>query len=284
MRLARVRTRSSGVWLARLEDAEAVLLAQESSHVAADALREALADGLDLAGPGDRVALEGVALLAPVGRPSKVVGVGLNYTDHAAEAGLALPSVPLVFFKAPSAILAPGEPIRLPSKHFTQVDYEVELAVVIGTRLAGAVPDPLTHVLGYTIGNDVSARDAQFAEVQVGRAKSFDTFCPLGPWIVTADEVDPAAGLGIGTTINCQRLQDGSTADMVFSVSEILRYLGETITLEAGDVILTGTPAGVGVCRTPQLFLAAGDEVCCWIEGIGSLTNAVHQPMRSHGG
>jgi 2-keto-4-pentenoate hydratase/2-oxohepta-3-ene-1,7-dioic acid hydratase in catechol pathway len=156
-----------------------------------------------------------------------------------------------------------------------EVDYETELAVVIGRRAAGQVRDPMAHVLGYTVCNDVSARDAQFADGQWVRGKSFDTFCPLGPWIVTASELPNPQSLGIGCTVSGEKLQDGSTTEMIFPVAELVSYIARFMTLEAGDVIATGTPYGVGFARDPQRFLRDGDEVMCWVEGIGELTNPV---------
>ncbi|MHB8451784.1 MAG: fumarylacetoacetate hydrolase family protein [Mycobacteriales bacterium] len=263
------------MWLARLDGDTAVLLAPESRHPAADALREALASGADLAGSGSTLPLGELTLLAPVARPSKVLAVGLNYADHARETGATRPAAPLIFAKAPSSIVGPEEPIRFSPAQSTQVDYEAELAVVIGTRGTGDLADPLAHVLGYTICNDVSARDAQFTDGQWVRAKSFDTFCPLGPWLVTPDEVGDVQALRIGTTIDGEKLQDGSTADMIFKVPELIRYLARFITLEPGDVIATGTPAGVGFTRTPPRYLADGERVSCWVHGIGELTNPV---------
>ena len=274
MKIARVLV-DGQVWLARVETDVAILLAEESDHPAADALREALAGGIDLRTSGAEVGLDEVRLLAPVARPSKILAIGLNYADHARETGAEVPAVPLVFAKAPSSVIGPGDPISWRSEDSTEVDYEAELAVVIGVRATGPLANPLAHVFGFTVCNDVSARDAQFADGQWVRGKSFDTFCPLGPWIVTRDEIDDCQKLGIGCTVSGDKLQDGTTADMIFGVGQLVGYLARFITLEPGDVIATGTPAGVGLSRRPPRYLADGEEVTCWIAGIGELVNPV---------
>jgi 2-keto-4-pentenoate hydratase/2-oxohepta-3-ene-1,7-dioic acid hydratase in catechol pathway len=252
------------------------LLVRESDHPAGDALREALADPDALAGkPHSSITLDEAVLLAPVGRPSKILAIGLNYGDHARESGAEIPPAPLVFAKAPTSIIGPNELIRWRSADSTQVDYEAELAVVIGARAAGDLEDPMNHVFGYTVGNDVSARDAQFSDGQWVRGKSFDTFCPLGPWIATRDEITDCQSLGIGTRINDLDYQKSTTAEMIFPVADLVAYLARFMTLEPGDVILTGTPWGVGFVRTPPVFLRDGDTVVCWVEGIGELRNIV---------
>lgn len=274
MRLARARV-DGQVWLVRLEEDRAVLLTAESNHPAADVLREALADRIDLAGSGRRCPLSQAQLLAPVARPSKVLAIGLNYADHARESDIDIPDAPLVFAKMPSSIIGPDQPIRYATADSAEVDYEAELAVIIGRRAAGVLDDPLAHVLGYTVCNDVSARDAQFGDGQWIRGKSFDTFCPLGPWLVTADEIPDPQALNIGCTLNGEKVQDSSTAEMIFPVAELLRYLARFITLNPGDVIATGTPYGVGFARRPPRYLQHGDEVTCWVDGIGELRNRV---------
>jgi 2-keto-4-pentenoate hydratase/2-oxohepta-3-ene-1,7-dioic acid hydratase in catechol pathway len=276
MRIVRVAV-SGGIHLARVEHESYILLHRESAHPAADALREALDLDLDLAADGERVAASAAALLAPVIRPSKVIAVGLNYADHARESGVDVPSAPLLFTKSPGAIIGPGDAICFSRDQSSQVDYESELAVVIGSRAQGHLSDPMKHVFGYTICNDVSARDAQFGDGQWVRGKSFDTFCPLGPWIITSDELSEPQALGIGCTVSGEKLQDGSTQDMIFSVAQIITYVASFMTLEPGDVIATGTPFGVGFAREPKRFLGDGDEVTCWIEGVGELTNPVRE-------
>lgn len=274
MKLARV-LHDDDIWLARLELDEAVLLHAESCHPAADALREALGERIDLAGQGQAVPTSAVTFLSPVASPSKILAIGLNYADHARESGAAPPERPLVFAKAPSSIVGPGDAIRFRAIDSGQVDYEAELAVVIGQRASGQLKDPMAHVLGYTVCNDVSARDVQFADGQWVRGKSFDSFCPLGPHVVTADELPDPQVLGIGCSINGEKLQDSTTGEMIFAVEDLIGFLAQFMTLEPGDVIATGTPYGVGFARTPPRYLADGDNVTCWVEGIGELTNPV---------
>ncbi len=203
--------------------------------------------------------------------------VGLNYRDHAEETGAELPTAPLLFAKWPNTLIGPGEPIVIPGET-GQVDYEAELGVVIGTRTRRvAEAQALEAVRGYICVNDVSARDLQFADGQWTRGKSPDTFCPVGPRLVPREEVDDPQVLAIRCIVNGKVLQDSSTAQMVFSVAEIIAYASRTITLEPGDLIATGTPAGVGVFREPKVLLEDGDEVTVEIEGLGSLTNPVQQ-------
>lgn len=274
MKLARV-DHAGTRYLARLEGEATVLLAEESSHPAADALREALAAGRDLGAEGDTVATDEVTLLAPVRAPSKVLCIGLNYADHCRETGTEPPTSPVLFAKTTNSIIGPGEDIAVRADDTTRADYEAELAVIIGRRASRIESDPLDHVLGYTVCNDVSARDAQFDDGQWLRGKSFDTFCPLGPWIVTADEIGDPQALGIRCDVSGQRLQDSTTAEMLFGVAELVVYLSRFLTLEPGDVIATGTPFGVGFARTPPRYLQPGDEVTVTVDGIGSLTNPV---------
>ncbi|MGH2808936.1 MAG: fumarylacetoacetate hydrolase family protein [Actinomycetota bacterium] len=219
--------------------------------------------------------LSEVSLAAPVPRPGKIVCIGLNYRDHAAESGAEPPERPLVFSKYGTSVIGPGDAIQLPA-FTTEVDYEAELGVVIGVIARGVpVTSALDHVFGYTCVNDVSARDLQFADGQWVRGKSLDTFCPVGPWIVTADEVPDPQVLGVRCEVNGRVLQDSSTSEMIFSVAELVSYISEGITLEPGDLIATGTPAGVGFTRTPPIYLAPGDSVDVSIERIGSLINPV---------
>jgi 2-keto-4-pentenoate hydratase/2-oxohepta-3-ene-1,7-dioic acid hydratase in catechol pathway len=211
----------------------------------------------------------------PIERPGKIICVGLNYRDHAEEQKLELPPRPLLFAKWPSAAVGPGEPIVLPSLS-QEVDYEAELGVVIGARARAIDSDgALDVVAGYVCVNDVTARDLQFADGQWTRAKSLDTFCPVGPELVPAAEIPDPHGLAIRCLVNGEVLQDSSTAHMVFGVGEIVAFASEAITLEPGDLIATGTPAGVGYTRTPPRFLAPGDTVTVEIEGVGALTNPV---------
>jgi 2,4-didehydro-3-deoxy-L-rhamnonate hydrolase len=212
-------------------------------------------------------------------RPGKIVCVGLNYRDHAEEQGLALPAFPLLFAKWPTAVVGHGDAIILPSVT-SEVDYEAELGVVIGERARGVSLERAFEVVaGYVCANDVTARDLQFSDGQWTRLKSFDTFCPVGPEIVPASEVGDPQNLRIRCLVNGEPLQDSSTSHMVFGVAEIIAFVSEAITLEPGDLIATGTPAGVGYTRTPPRFLAPGDEVSVEIERVGALTN----PVRADG-
>lgn len=211
----------------------------------------------------------------PIGRPGKIVCIGLNYKDHAAEAEMELPKRPLLFAKWPNTLIGPGEPIRLP-RQSAEVDYEAELAVVIGRPASRiSVADALDVVEGYLCLNDVSARDLQFADGQWTRGKSLDSFCPVGPVLVPASEVPDPQRLRLRCILNGEVVQDATTADMIFSVAELIAYISDGIALEPGDLIATGTPPGVGFVRTPPVFLAAGDEVTVEIDGIGTLTNPV---------
>lgn len=205
----------------------------------------------------------------------KIVCAGMNYRDHAAEAGLDVPERPVLFAKWPNSLVGPGDPIVIPS--FTsQVDYEAELGAVIGRRSRDLeVGEALSAVTGYVCVNDVSARDLQFADGQWTRAKSLDTFCPIGPRLVPAEDVGDPQALRIRCLVNGEVLQDSSTANMVFSVAELVAYASRGMTLEPGDLIATGTPAGVGFTRKPPIFLKPGDEVTVEIERIGALTNPV---------
>jgi 2-keto-4-pentenoate hydratase/2-oxohepta-3-ene-1,7-dioic acid hydratase in catechol pathway len=218
-------------------------------------------------------------LLAPV-QPWAILCIGLNYRKHAEETGAKIPAYPVVFVKLPGALQNPGDPIVLP-RHLRsdKVDYECELAVVIGRRCRNvSAAAALDHVLGYTCGNDVSARDWQAPERGGGqwcRAKSFDTFCPLGPCLVTRDEIPDPQRLGLRTRLNGAVMQEGNTDDMLFPVAELIAFVSGSTTLEAGTVILTGTPPGVGVARKPPVFLKPGDEVIVEIDRIGRLTNPV---------
>ena len=210
----------------------------------------------------------------PIAVPSKIICIGLNYRDHAAESGMAIPERPLIFSKWPNALIGPGDAIVLPTLS-DQVDYEAELGVVIGTRAAKvAVADALAHVKGYCCTNDVSARDVQLGDGQWARGKSLDTFCPVGP-LVPASQVPDPQQLRVRAILNGETMQDASTADMIFSVAEIISFISLGITLEPGDLILTGTPPGVGFARKPPIFLRAGDEITVEIDGLGSLSNPV---------
>ena len=206
-------------------------------------------------------------------RPGKIICVGLNYRDHAEETGAELPKAPLLFAKWGNTLIGHGDPILLPAES-AQVDYEAELGVVIGTggrHIAEA--QALDHVAGYICVNDVSARDLQFGDGQWTRGKSPDTFCPVGPRLVAREEIDDPQQLGIRCILNGETMQDSSTAQMIFSVAEIIAYVSRIITLEPGDLIATGTPAGVGTSRTPKRWIRPGERVRVEIDGLGALEN-----------
>ena len=223
----------------------------------------------------DSFDLDKVKLHTPLANPPRVFAIGLNYRDHAAESKMALPRVPVVFFKLTTAIVGPGEKIVLPANS-AQPDYEAELAFVVGK---GGYRIPASawreHVCGYTIVNDVSARDVQFATTQWSLAKSFPTFCPMGPAIVTADEIADPHELAISLSINGEVLQSSNTRELIFKIPELVEYISSITPLLPGDIVSTGTPAGVGMGRTPQRWLKAGDQVTVTVEGLGSLTNPV---------
>ncbi len=219
--------------------------------------------------------LEGARLLAPL-RPRKIVAIGLNYLDHIKEAGLEPPQRPPVFAKFTTSVIADGDEIRVDRAVTQRVDWEVELAVVIGrTAQRVAEADALAHVFGYTVANDVSARDVQYADGQWVRGKSLDTFCPLGPVIVTADEIADPQALPLRTRVNGEIVQDSSTSEMLVGVAGLISYCSHNFTLEAGDVIVTGTPWGCGEFSDPQRSLHDGDVVEVEVEGIGALRNLV---------
>ena len=208
-------------------------------------------------------------------RPGKIVCVGLNYRDHAEEQGVELPEAPLLFAKFTTSLIGPGDPIVIPSITH-QVDYEAELGVVIGERVQGiSRENALQAVRGYLCLNDVSARDLQFSDGQWTRAKSLDTFCPIGPELVPAEDIPDPQSLAIRAIVNGEALQDSSTSKMIFTVAEIIAHVSRAITLEPGDLIATGTPAGVGAFRDPPIWLRPGDEVTIEIEDVGSLTNPI---------
>jgi len=212
---------------------------------------------------------------APVPRPGKIVCIGLNYRDHAAELGIAVPTLPTIFSKFPSCVIAPGEQVVIPEGS-EQVDYEAELAVVIGRRASRVSADrAYDHVLGYTAFNDVTARDFQFSDVQWQRGKSCDTFAPMGQTIATTDEIPDPHTLRVTMRVNGALMQDSNTSQMIFGVPALIEFVSRSITLEPGDVIATGTPAGVGYGRKPPVFVQAGDVMEVAIEGVGGLDNPV---------
>jgi 2,4-didehydro-3-deoxy-L-rhamnonate hydrolase len=232
-----------------------------------------------LAEVGFQENLEQHNLARPIEKPTKVICIGLNYRDHAIEAGMAIPSVPVVFTRFNSTLLDPFEDIEHDSSLTSELDYEVELVIVIGTtgkRIAKE--NAMQNVLGYSVCNDVSARDLQMGKDTSGqwtRGKNVDATCPIGPWIVTKDEIPDPQNLKLGCTVNGVTLQNSSTSEMIFGVEELVHRLSFWFTLEAGDVIITGTPVGVGFARKPPIFLKPGDVTKVWVEGIGEIENKV---------
>ncbi len=214
----------------------------------------------------------------PVGQVGKIIGIGLNYSDHAAEAGMQIPTEPIVFMKATSSIIGPNDTVRIP-RGSTKTDWEVELAVIIG-RPAKYVSEAeaLSHVAGYCIGNDVSEREYQIERLgQWTKGKSCDTFGPLGPWMVTPEEVGDPQGLDLRLEVNGARMQTGTTGAMVFTVAQVIAYLSQMMTLQSGDVILTGTPPGVGMGMKPPKYLKEGDEMVLEISKLGQQRQQVAQ-------
>lgn len=224
---------------------------------------------------GEDVDLGAAKLRSPVARPPKIICIGLNYRDHAEESKLPIPEVPTVFAKFPTAVIGHRDPIILP-KASQKPDYEAEFAVVIG-KGGRYIPQERwrEHVFGYTILNDVSARDFQMATTQWTMGKTFDTFAPIGPWIVTADEIEDPHNLRISLRLNGKVMQDSNTSNLIFKLPRLIEFLSSVFTLEPGDIIATGTPAGVGFARTPPVWLKPGDDVAVSIEGIGELSNPV---------
>jgi 2-keto-4-pentenoate hydratase/2-oxohepta-3-ene-1,7-dioic acid hydratase in catechol pathway len=207
--------------------------------------------------------------------PGKIIAIGRNYAEHAKETGSALPDKPLIFAKFPSSVIGPGDAITWRESITTQVDWEVELAVIIGQRAREvSEEDALNYVYGYTVANDVTARDLQQKlDTQWTRGKSLDTFCPLGPYIVTRDEIADPQNLAVKTTVNGEVMQDSNTSNMIFNVKHLISYSSRMFTLEPGDIILTGTPDGVGMGRKPPVFLKDGDTVTVSVEGVGEISN-----------
>ncbi len=223
---------------------------------------------------GPSYPLSSLQLLAPLTRPGKIMAIGQNYTDHCRECNAPIPTRPILFAKFPSTVIGPGDEIRWRTDLTAQVDWEAELCVVIGqTARRVSEEQALDYVLGYTVLNDVTARDLQKGDGQWVRSKSLDTFCPIGPAIVTADEIADPQALGIRSWVNGAVMQDSNTREMIFSVRYLIAFLSAAFTLCPGDLIATGTPNGVGVGRNPQVFLQDGDVVEVEVDGIGRLRN-----------
>ncbi len=239
-----------------------------------DSMRQLLRRGVTPARTYERVPLDKATLLAPL-IPGKIIAIGKNYAEHAAETGSAPPDKPIIFAKFPSSVIGPGEPITWRSSITSEVDWEAELAVVIGKRAREvSEDDALDYVFGYCVANDVSARDLQQRiDAQWTRGKSLDTFCPLGPYIVTRDEIPDPQNLDIKTTVDGKVMQNSNTKHMIFNVRHLISYCSRMFTLEPGDLILTGTPDGVGMGRKPPRFLADGEVVTVSVEGIGEVSN-----------
>jgi 2-keto-4-pentenoate hydratase/2-oxohepta-3-ene-1,7-dioic acid hydratase in catechol pathway len=230
-------------------------------------VRDRLASGDLTPADGPAFPLAEVTLLAPVPRPRAIFGIGLNYAAHAAEQGKELPRYPIVFMKLPSSVVPPAGPVRRPAV-VEQLDYEAELALVIGAE---------GRIAGYAVADDVSARDLQGRESQWTRAKGFDTSCPWGPWITTPDDVPDPQALRISSQVNGETRQDSTTADLIFGPQACVDFLRETCTLEPGDLILTGTPSGVGMALDPPRFLQPGDVVRIEIESLGAIEHRIEQ-------
>jgi 2-keto-4-pentenoate hydratase/2-oxohepta-3-ene-1,7-dioic acid hydratase in catechol pathway len=230
---------------------------------------------VDASTPDTAYSLGTVKLLAPIPKPRKLICVGLNYRDHAIETGAAIPNVPTIFNKFATAVIAPGDNIVLP-KVSKKPDYEAEFAFVVGKGGRHISADNWkNHVFGYTIVNDVSARDYQLATTQWLMGKTFDTFAPMGPWIVTADAIQDPHNLDISLDINGETLQHSNTRELIFKIPDLLAFLSSVFTLEPGDIVSTGTPSGVGMARNPPRFLQPGDDVAVKIAAIGELRNPV---------
>jgi 2-keto-4-pentenoate hydratase/2-oxohepta-3-ene-1,7-dioic acid hydratase in catechol pathway len=247
-------------------DAESFLAAGAAALASARSL-------VGSAAPGGTVPLASVQLLSPLLAPPRIFCVGLNYLDHAAESKMAVQAVPTIFMKLASSITGPDSNILLPANS-TQPDYEAELAVVIGSRASNVTRENWREcVFGYTILNDVSARDVQLATSQWTLGKSFPTFCPIGPWVVTADELTDPHSLDVRLTIDGETLQQANTRDLIFDIPAVLGYISAIVALGPGDIVSTGTPQGVGLGRKPQRWLRPGEEVAIDISGIGRLVN-----------
>ena len=272
MKLACIRL-GPGAALVEVDELSARVLVIDTQEPWFDPLRAWLYQDKPTAS-AEVAAFHAADLLAPVKAPSKIIAIGLNYRDHAAEQKRELPKAPMLFTKAPSSIAGPNDEIVFSTAASDKVDYENELGVVIGRRCRNiSEADALDYVLGYTICNDVSARDAQRTDGQFFRAKSFDTFCPVGPYIVTSDEISDPQALAMRTYVNDELRQNSNTSDMIFGVAESISYISKYLTLEPGDIISTGTPAGVG--EAMGQFLQNGDVVRCEIDGLGVLQNTV---------
>lgn len=277
MRIARIEVEGREDFALRADDATWIPLsdigiaARTTGELLAQ--RKALAS-IDVSGRG--LTATDVTFLAPIVSPTKILAVGLNYISHTDETNSQQPETPMIFAKFPNSLNGPHSAIIVDSDLTDKPDYEVELAAVIGRRAKGvSEEDALDYVFGYAVANDVSARDWQRRDGQFCRSKSFDTFAPIGPWITTADEVADPQKLSLQSTVNGEMRQHSTTSDMVFSIAHLIWYLSRGLTLLPGDVLLTGTPEGVGFAMDPPQYLLDGDIVECEIEGLGTLRNPV---------
>lgn len=283
MRIARIERNGSAPGFAAQLDTGGWVQLNElgiEAHSTADVIAAGSEIESRLSGASDADQVQDPAFLRPVVAPTKVLAIGLNYRDHIRETQAKQPERPILFGKFPNSLNDPYGRVVMDAELTERGDYEVELAVVIGKKTRRAAEgDALASVFGYTVANDVSARDWQRADGQFDRSKSFDTFCPIGPWITTADEVPDPQGLALRSWVNGELRQDSSTKEMLFGVAHLIHYLSRGMTLEPGDVLLTGTPSGVGSVMKPPRYLAPGDFVECEVEGLGRLRNAVVGPQ-----
>lgn len=283
MKLVTYKNADQTLHLGAVVDDQIINLAQATNGQLPNDMRQFLALGdaginsarQAIASTTSVIPLNSVKLMSPITDPSKVIAIGLNYMDHIQETGMAVPTLATMFCKYPSSIIGPDETIRWNTELTDKVDFEAELAVVIGkTARNVAEQDAYDYIAGYTNCNDVSARDLQLETGdQWLRGKCIDTFCPLGPWLVTRDEINDPQSLDIKCLVNGEVMQDSNTREMIFRIPYLIQYLSEAFTLLPGDVIITGTPSGAGAFRKPPLFLKHGDKVSIVIERIGRLTN-----------
>lgn len=281
MKIARIETGTGAAFAVQADDQSWISIS--SLGLTADTTAEVvgLVDDLESRARQATGGLVEPEFLCPIVRPSKMLAVGLNYMGHIREQDGTPPAHPIIFAKYPSSLTGPTSDIVVDNRITKKADYEVELAVIIGKRTSYvAEGSALRSVFGYTVANDVTARDLQRRDTQFSRSKSFDTFCPAGPWITTADHVADPNALAIRSWVNAELRQDSSTDEMIFSVPFLISYLSQGITLEPGDVILTGTPQGVGFAMDPPTYLAPGDVVECEVEVLGKLTNKVVEPAQ----
>lgn len=277
MKLGVIKNKGAAV----ITDNGYILLSKLGFRGAIEQLISAGADGLaeiknNLSKFNEFIPFRNEELDAPLRKPGKIVAIGLNYIDHASESKMDLPKQPLVFTKFNSSITGPFDPIIISSSVTDQADYEVELAVVIGKRAKNVNKEnALDYVFGYTIINDVSARDVQFDDGQWVRGKSLDTFCPMGPYLITADDIPDPQDLQLKCAVNNEVLQNASTKDMIFGVADLISILSKSFTFEPGDIISTGTPSGVGFIRKPPIYLRDNDVMITEVQHLGKLINKV---------